>query len=174
MLMPTQLHTNQLHANQQNANLTNFALVQQAAPHADEPSATVLLIEHDRIIGEHLQRQLESSGYRVLLAEEGATALSLFLTQAVDLILLDMELPRLEGFTLCTAIRQTSAAPILMLTPVEMLEYTGRAFQLGADGCLTKPLVFSTVAQRIQVLLHTTSDGAYHDEALIHDMDMLH
>ncbi len=166
MLMSTQLRNVQ-----QTTDLANFVIYQQleqAMLQSPEPRATILVIESDRVMGEYLQRHLETYGYRVLLAEEGATALSLFITQQVDLVLLDIELPQMDGFAICTALRQESEVPIVMLTPVEMLEYSGRAFQLGVDGCLTKPLVFSTVTQRIQVLLRTNSDFAYRDEALIH------
>jgi DNA-binding response OmpR family regulator len=161
----------QLRNVQQTTDLANFVIYQQleqAMLQSPEPRATILVIESDRVMGEYLQRHLETYGYRVLLAEEGATALSLFITQRVDLVLLDIELPQMDGFAICTALRQESEVPIIMLTPVEMLEYSGRAFQLGVDGCLTKPLVFSTVTQRIQVLLRTNSDFAYRDEALIH------
>lgn len=161
----------QLRNVQQNIDLTNFAgyaPLQAAAPQLPEHRSTILLVEGDPVISAYLRSQLEHCGYRVLLAEEGVTALSLFMTEAVDLVLLEIELPQMDGFTVCKAIRQESEVPIVMLTPVEMLEYTGRAFQLGADGCLTKPLVFSTMAQRIQVLLRTNSHCNYRDEALIH------
>ena len=115
---------------------------------------TILIVDDDQPIREHIDFYLQTLGYNILLAENGYNALESINIYSVDLVLLDILLPRMDGLAVCTAIREFSEIPIIMLTALNSLDYAARAFQLGADGYITKPFHLSTLKLRIQNLLH--------------------
>ncbi|CAN5539752.1 hypothetical protein BH10CHL1_BH10CHL1_18500 [soil metagenome] len=115
---------------------------------------TILIVEDDQPIRELIGLYLKTLGYHILLAENGFNALESINLYSVDLVLLDILLPRMDGLAVCTAIRKFSEIPIIMLTALNSLNYAASAFQLGADGYITKPFHLSTLKLRIQNLLH--------------------
>ena len=76
----------------------------------------LLVVEDDLDIQELLQNFLQEAGYRVTAANDGVEAVSLFSGSPFDLILLDVMLPKIDGFTVCECIRRQSQVPIIMLT----------------------------------------------------------
>lgn len=128
---------------------------------ADNGGYTVLVIDDDVAICELLQLYLKSLGLHVILAKSGAEALAIVQTQPPDLVLLEVFLPSMDGFAVCAAIRQESEIPILMLATVNQLDYAARAFQLGADGYITKPFTLQTLKIRIQALLNERRRQTY-------------
>ncbi len=115
---------------------------------------TVLVIDDDQAICDLMQIYLKSLGFQVILAKNGDDALACIQAYTPDLIFLDICLPTQDGFTVCKAIRQEYEIPILMLTAANQLDYAARAFQLGADGYITKPFALNTLKIRIQALLN--------------------
>jgi DNA-binding response OmpR family regulator len=115
---------------------------------------TILVVDHEQSSRELISQYLKFSGYNVLVVESGVEALALIELYPIDLIFLDIMLPMMDGLAVCAAIRKTSEIPIVMLTTHCMLEYAARAFQLGADGCISKPFALNTLNMRIQGLLH--------------------
>ena len=93
-------------------------------------------------------------GCQVTIAADGAEALQSFADDPPDLVVLDVEMPKLNGFEVCQRIRATSQAPILMLTVRESTLDKVRALDLGADDYLTKPFEPDELLARIRVLLH--------------------
>ena len=116
---------------------------------------TILVVDDDQSIREKVSQYLKFSGYNVLVAETGAEALALIELRLVDLIFLDVTLPAMDGLAICAAIRKNHEIPIVMLPAQGMLDYAARAFQLGADGYITKPFALNTLSMRIQGLLPT-------------------
>ena len=112
---------------------------------------TVLIVEDERAIVEILKFNLEREGYKTLEALDGETGLALARSGDPDLILLDVMLPKLNGFDICAALRRDgSAVPIIMLTARE--EETDKVFGLeaGADDYMTKPFSMRELMARVK------------------------
>jgi DNA-binding response OmpR family regulator len=122
------------------------------ASRSDEPT-TILLIEDDESIAEPLIFGLESEGYQVLHAADGEEGLRLARTRSPAVILLDVMLPGVDGFTVCRTLRRESAVPILMLTArgQEMERVMG--LELGADDYIVKPFSFRELLARVRAIL---------------------
>jgi DNA-binding response OmpR family regulator len=117
------------------------------------PLPTVLLIEDDENISEPLIYGLQKEGMTVLLAENGSRGLDLARRERPNLILLDVMLPDLDGFTICRTLRGELDTPILMLTArgQEMDRVMG--LELGADDYIIKPFNFRELVARIHAAL---------------------
>lgn len=129
-----------------------------APPKSEGPAAyTVLVVDDDQAMRELMYRCLKALGLQVILAEDGIKALEQIKNYRIDLILLDILLPILDGFAVCAAIRQDSEIPILMVTALNQLDSAARAFQVGANGYVTKPITVETLKVRIQTFLNLQS-----------------
>jgi DNA-binding response OmpR family regulator len=113
----------------------------------------VLVVEDEPMVREVVARYLRREGYEVRLAGDGETALAAWRDQPVDLILLDLMLPRLSGMEVCRQIRTVSDVPIIMLTARG--EETDKVIGLGigADDYVTKPFSPRELVARVQALL---------------------
>jgi DNA-binding response OmpR family regulator len=114
---------------------------------------TILLIEDDENISDPLIFGLQKEGMRVVLAAKGTLGLDLARREHPDLILLDVMLPDLDGFTICRTLRHESDTPILMLTArgQEMDRVIG--LELGADDYIVKPFNYRELLARIRAAL---------------------
>ena len=110
---------------------------------------TILIAEDDGDIVELLRLYLENSGYRVISADNGEKALELMKREHVDLALLDVMMPRMDGYELTRRIRQISNIPILILSAKDQDYDRILGLNLGADDYLTKPFNPMEVAARI-------------------------
>ena len=99
-------------------------------------------------------------GCQVTIAADGAEALQSFADEPPDLVVLDVEMPKLNGFEVCQRIRATSQAPILMLTVRESTLDKVRALDLGADDYLTKPFDHLELLARLRALVRRARAGA--------------
>ena len=90
----------------------------------------ILIVEDEPDIQELLRTYLEDAGYQTAVAGDGVVALALFGSQHFDLVLLDLMLPKIDGFGVCELIRQQSQVPILMLTALDGEEQQLRGFGL--------------------------------------------
>jgi len=124
----------------------------------------ILLADDDAMIVDVLRYQLEKEGYQVLTAEDGQQALDLAQTGQPDLVLLDVMMPKLQGWEVCRELRRTSEVPILMLTArgEEMDRVLG--LELGADDYIVKPFSFRELLARIHSALRR---AAYSQQAPI-------
>lgn len=113
----------------------------------------ILLIEDDENISDPLVFGLQKEGMRVMLATNGALGLDVARREHPDVVLLDVMLPDLDGFTICRTLRAESDAPILMLTArgQEMDRVLG--LELGADDYIVKPFNFRELVARIHAAL---------------------
>ncbi|WP_433614374.1 response regulator transcription factor [Paenibacillus cellulositrophicus] len=100
---------------------------------------TILIAEDEAILREIAKDYFANEGYEVLEAADGEEALHLFQTNDPALIILDIMLPELDGWSVCRRIRKTSNVPIIMLTARSDEEDTLLGFELGADDYVTKP-----------------------------------
>lgn len=119
----------------------------------------ILIVEDDRKVARFLTQGLKEEQYAVDLARNGEEALRLAQTYDYDVIILDIMLPKKDGFSVCREIRQQEIfTPILMLTAKDALEDKVKGLSEGADDYLTKPFSFEELLARIKALMRRTQE----------------
>ena len=113
----------------------------------------ILVVEDDMDIQELLKNFLQEVGYEIVLAGDGAEALSLFSASPFDLVLLDVMLPKIDGFVVCELIRKQSQVPIIMLTALSGEEEQIRGLDLQVDDYITKPFSMPILIRKIAAVL---------------------
>ena len=115
----------------------------------------ILLVEDNRDILANLADYLTLKGYTVDCAQDGLSGLQLASSQHFDLLVLDVMLPGIDGFTLCQRLREEacSSTPVIMLTARDTLDDRLQGFRSGADDYLLKPFALSELAARIEAVL---------------------
>lgn len=116
-------------------------------------SEKILVVEDERQIAEILQFNLERAGYEVTVAYDGEEALTRAVRDVPDLVILDLMLPKVDGFTVCQQLRNHIAVPILILTARGQEEDKIRGLEMGADDYVTKPFGMREVLARVKALL---------------------
>lgn len=114
---------------------------------------TVLVVDDEKALRDFVRRNLEVRGYKVLTATNGLEALALFQREKVDLVILDIMMPHLDGLETTRRIRQTSITPIIILTALGEETDKVRAFDYGADDYLTKPFGVGELLGRVKAVL---------------------
>jgi DNA-binding response OmpR family regulator len=120
----------------------------------------VLLVEDDVDLLDVTTYALRREGFNVLTATDGAQALRVWEADEPSVVVLDVGLPRLNGFEVCRTIRQGSSTPIILLTGLTGSEYVVKGFRLGADDYVTKPFSTQELALRIRALWRRTGHRA--------------
>lgn len=118
---------------------------------------TVLIVEDDPNIVDILKFNFEKEGYNTLVAMDGATGLDYALNSNPDLILLDVMLPKMDGFEVCRKVREKSNVPIIMLTAREEEVDKVLGLELGADDYMTKPFSIRELTARVKANLRRMS-----------------
>ena len=113
----------------------------------------ILVVEDDLDIQELLKNFLQEGGYEVSLANDGVEALSIFSASQFDLVLLDVMLPKIDGFAVCEFIRKQSQVPIIMLTALSGEEEQIRGLDLQVDDYITKPFSLPILIRKIAAVL---------------------
>jgi DNA-binding response OmpR family regulator len=116
-------------------------------------SSTILLVDDEDSVQKLLAYPLERDGYRVLQARDGQEALDRFNAEHVDLVVLDIMLPRLDGLEVCKRLRAESSVPIIMLTARDDELDKVLGLELGADDYITKPFSIREFRSRVRALL---------------------
>ena len=135
-------------------------------------SSTILLVDDEDSIQKLLTYPLEREGYRVVPARDGEEALRRFDEEHVDLVVLDLMLPRLDGLEVCKRLRAVSSVPIIMLTARDDELDKVLGLELGADDYITKPFSIREFRSRVRALLRRAaipSDGRADDETIERD-----
>lgn len=117
---------------------------------------TILVADDDPQLLRLLQRNLGFEGYRVLTASNGQQALKQIEAHAPDLVLLDVMMPKMDGFTVCQRVREGSTVPIIMITARGQEQEKIHSLDLGADDYLTKPFSVDELLARVRALLRRT------------------
>ncbi|MDQ2807108.1 MAG: response regulator transcription factor [Chloroflexota bacterium] len=117
---------------------------------------TILIAEDDARMMKLVRRTLELEGYRAITAPNGRQALDVALNQPLDLIVLDVMMPEMDGFTVAQRVRAVSAVPILMLTARAAEADIVHGLDSGADDYLLKPFGADELAARVRALLRRT------------------
>jgi DNA-binding response OmpR family regulator len=121
----------------------------------------ILLVEDNRDILANLADFLELKGYGVDCAQDGLSGLHLAATEHYDLIVLDVMLPGLDGYTLCKRLREDArrTTPVIMLTARDQLDDRLQGFRAGADDYLVKPFAMSELVARIEAVMRRAQGG---------------
>src|ERR1700693_5480320 len=116
-------------------------------------SSTILLVDDEDSVQKLLTYPLERDGFRVVPAHDGEEALRKFESEPVDLVVLDIMLPKLDGLEVCKRVRAESSVPIIMLTARDDEFDTVLGLELGADDYITKPFSIREFRSRVRALL---------------------
>lgn len=117
----------------------------------------ILVIEDEPDIQELIENFLVDAGYEVTLAGDGVDGLSQFSNQVFDLILLDIMLPKIDGYAVCELIRKQSNVPIIMLTALSSEDHQLKAYDLLADDYITKPFSMPVLMKKIAQMMRRYS-----------------
>ncbi len=124
-------------------------------------SATILLVDDEEAVQKLLAYPLQRDGYRVIQARDGEEALGRFASEQIDLVVLDVMLPKLDGLEVCKRVRATSSVPIIMLTARDDELDKVLGLELGADDYITKPFSIREFRSRVRALLRRVSALRY-------------
>jgi two-component system phosphate regulon response regulator PhoB len=133
-----------------------FELIEDVVRDPDQPTMTVLLVEDEAPLRKVLRDLLDREGYRVIEAGDGVQALDEIDRSAPDVVLLDLNIPQLDGFGVLAHIRnrpQTMDLPVIVLTARGDEEAEVRALELGATDFLTKPFRPRALSARLQSIV---------------------
>jgi DNA-binding response OmpR family regulator len=132
-------------------------------------SSTILLVDDEESVQKLLAYPLEREGFRVVQARDGQEALERFAAERIDLVVLDLMLPKLDGLEVCKRLRATSTVPIIMLTARDDELDKVLGLELGADDYITKPFSIREFRSRVRALLRRASiprEGGAEDELI--------
>lgn len=134
--------------------------------------STILIVDDEAPIVDILRINLKKNGYKVLEAYDGESAYKIAIEQNPDLILLDVMLPKMDGFTVCRKLRERINTPIIMITAREEEEDKVLGLAIGADDYITKPFSIKELLARVQANLRrgtrsfTYIDGDENDTSI--------
>ncbi len=120
-------------------------------------ASTILLVDDEDAVQKLLTYPLERDGFRVVPAHDGEEALERFSEEQVDLVVLDLMLPKLDGLEVCKRLRAQSSVPIIMLTARDDEFDKVLGLELGADDYITKPFSIREFRSRVRALLRRVS-----------------
>lgn len=118
----------------------------------------ILIIEDEKSIQNILRAFLEDAGYSITLADDGMEGIAAFHKDKFDLVLLDIMMPKLDGYTVCEMIRKEGDTPVILLTALDDEDSQMKGFDLLADDYITKPFSMPLVLRRIKAVLRRAQD----------------
>lgn len=127
----------------------------------------ILIIEDNQLLRNMLAKFLENEGYQVIQAENGEIGLQLFAEKKIELILLDIMLPGIDGFEVCQKIRRTSMVPVIMITAKSEDHDKILGLDVGADDYIVKPFSNQEIAARIRAIMRRIEPREVFDNPLI-------
>ncbi len=131
------------------------------------PNEKILIVDDDKNICELLRLYLDKEGYKTFLAYDGETALNLFKTEHPAIVLLDVMMPKIDGWEVCRRIRATGDTPVIMLTAKGETFDKVLGLELGADDYVVKPFDSKEVVARIKAVLRRCGNFDINDEKVI-------
>ncbi|MFC1966950.1 response regulator transcription factor [Chloroflexota bacterium] len=135
---------------------------------------SILVVDDDVYILRFMHRTLELEGYRVISVSNGKAALDAFFEQEIpDLILLDIKMPDMDGYTVCQHIREFSKVPIIMVTAKGNVEEKVQGLDAGADDYVTKPFSSVELAARVKAVLRRTKLWDEHPQPTFYSHNLM-
>lgn len=132
----------------------------------------ILLVEDEARMREVIRDFLEAKGYELHMASDGACALEMLEDIEYDLILLDIMMPRLDGFGVCKVVRETKDVPIIFLTAKVDEEDQLYAYALGADDYMTKPFSLSILSAKCESLIRRAKGKKLENKLCVGDIEV--
>ena len=137
-------------------------------------STSILLVEDEHRIADTLRFGLSENGYDVEAAYDGDIGYRMFQSRPFDLVILDVNLPGMNGYELCRQIRaQNANVPVIMLTALSAIDDKLDGYDAGADDYVVKPFEFRELTMKIRVLLRRTADPQLPTGNLLHAADLV-
>ena len=134
----------------------------------------ILVVEDDPDIQEMLCAYLRDAGYETGTAGDGLAALDRFHSGVWNLILLDVMLPKVDGYGVCELIRRESSVPVIMLTALDAEENQLKGFDLDVDDYVTKPFSMPVLLRKIAAVLRRAGNGEVENSLLLYqDLQLL-
>lgn len=133
---------------------------------------TILIIEDDLDIQEMLQFFLEDQGYQVLAADNGIDGVIKFRKEKPDLLLLDIMLPKMDGYSVCEMIRQESEVPVIMISALGSEEDQLKGFELRIDDYIPKPISLPIMMKKIEAVLRRYEKSGQEKKEELHYNEM--
>lgn len=118
-----------------------------------EQTAQVLVVEDDEALRRLLIMTLKRDGFQVIAAENGKQALEMFASHSIDLVLLDVNMPVMNGYAVCMELRKQTHVPIIFITAKSRTDDLVTGIELGADNYVTKPFTIQELRARIKAML---------------------
>ena len=131
--------------------------------HTNIPKARILVVDDDRVTRMTISKVLKKAGNDVIEAQDGVEALELLDMQRPDMVLMDVMMPRMDGYAACAELRNQydhQSLPVLMLTGLNDMESIDKAFESGATDFITKPINWTLLTQRVRYSLRTKEMSA--------------
>jgi OmpR family response regulator RpaB len=130
---------------------------QTSAAAAKPPAAPrILVVDDSAVFCAFFHSSLQAIGYVVYTASDGQAALDIFREVPIDLVITDLQMPNMDGYTLCSHLRAASDVPIIILSSSSEADELMLGFSAGANEYLTKPFQFGELEERVQRLLRST------------------
>lgn len=120
---------------------------------------TILIIEDETEIQSILKELLTDAGYAADVASDGLEGITAFRKKRYDLVLLDLMLPKIDGYAVCEMIRKESAVPVIILTALDEEDDQLKGFDVLADDYITKPFSVKLVLKRVEALLRRSGES---------------
>lgn len=130
-------------------------------------SERILIIEDETAIQSILVALLTDAGYTTEVAGDGLEGITKFREKSFSLVLLDILMPKIDGYTVCEMIRRESNVPVIMLTALDEEEAQIKAFELQADDYITKPFSVKLVLMRVEAVLRRAKEREVQKDASI-------
>jgi two-component system, OmpR family, copper resistance phosphate regulon response regulator CusR len=133
----------------------------------------ILIVEDEQRLAEILKKQFEDSGFSIEIAYDGYIGKQLVEKNAYDLIILDINLPLINGYDLCMEIRKSnSRIPIIMLTALGTVDNKMKGFNLGADDYVIKPFDFRELLARVNVFMRRSDSTTLSNKLRIANLEL--
>lgn len=124
------------------------------------PSTQILVVEDDENLARLLKLALQKEGYEIVTAANGVEALQTFAMHHVDMVLLDINMPKMNGFHVCAELRKHTLVPIIFITGKTRTDDLVAGLELGADSYITKPFTMQEIRARVRALLQRVHASA--------------
>lgn len=129
-------------------------------------SRKILVVDDTRNVQLMLQEYLQNQGFEICLAYDGAEAMEIFHAGGIDLILLDIMMPNMDGYQFISKLRTESSLPVIMITAKQQEVDVVRGFELGADDYITKPFRLRELLMRIRAVMRRAALGEEASEVM--------
>ncbi len=133
----------------------------------------ILIVEDEPEIRELLSNYLKNEGFEISLAEDGVEAVDLFSKEDYDLVMLDIMIPKIDGFAVCELIRKRSDVPLMFMSALSDDKSLIKAYDMMADDYVTKPFSMPVLIRKVKALIRRTDSSSSGKDRILSYEDLL-